>query len=98
MNYKYNHIIKSVVSKLGDGYVNKYHARVVGAKCAVGWMEVGYKAGLLIDVFNMEDTPYRNWYYTSPVESVETNGDGDLVIETMNSTYVLTPIKDGDAA
>lgn len=96
MDYKYDHIIKSVTSKRED-YINRYHTKITGAKCAVGLMEIGYKGGLLIDIFNMEDTPYRHWYYTSPVESVGSNGDGDLVIETMNSTYILTPIKGGDS-
>ena len=89
---KYDYIIKSVTSKRGEGYVNKYHAMITGAKCTPGLMEVGYKGYLLIDVFNTEAVTSHNWYYTSPVESIENNEAGDLVIETLYSTYVLSKI------
>lgn len=96
MDRKYDYVIKSVVSKKEGGYVNKYHAQVLGAKCAIGLLEAGCKGALLIDVFNTDGEPNNRWLYTSPVESVVTNEDGELVIETMNSTYSLTPIKGGD--
>lgn len=97
MNQKrYDYTIKSVVSKREDGYVNKYHAQVTGAKCALGMMEVGWRGALLIDIFNTEEVDWNHWFYTSPVESMITNEAGELVIETMNSTYTLVPIKDGD--
>ena len=96
MDRKYDYIIKSVVSKREEGYVNKYHAQVLGAKCAIGLLEVGYKCGLVVDVFNTDGEPWNKWLYTSPVESVKTNENGEMIIETMNSTYVLAPIKGGD--
>ena len=96
MNQKrYDYTIKSVVSKREDGYVNKYHAQVTGAKCALGMMEVGWRGALLIDIFNTEEVDWNHWFYTSPVESMITNEAGELVIETMNSIYTLVPIKDG---
>ena len=85
---KYDYVIKSVISKREDGYVNKYHSRIVGSRCAPGLLEIGFRGSLLIEVFNPEDTHWRNWYYTSPVKSVEKNGD-KLIIETVNSTYIL---------
>lgn len=89
---KYDYIIKKVISKRHDGRVNKYHEMIIESKCTLGMIEVGYKAGLLIEVFNQKDHHRRNWYFTSPVESVSHGDDGDLVIETVNSTYVLEKI------
>lgn len=89
---KYDYTIKSITNKRPDGKINQYHERIIGAKCTPGMMEVGFKGGLLIETFNMEDTPWRQWYYTSPVESIGTNSSGDMVIETLNSTYVLSKI------
>lgn len=89
---KYDYIIKSVTSKRGDGYVNKYHSKIVGARCTPGSIEVAYRGAFLIDALNQEDTHWRNWYYTSPVEEIHYSSDGVLVIETKNSTYVLEKI------
>ena len=89
---KYDYTIKSIANKRSDGKINRYHEQILGAKCTPGMMEIGYKGGLLIETFNMEDTPWRHWYYTSLVESIEANDDDELVIETLNSTYVLSKI------
>lgn len=88
---KYDYVLKNVKSKREESYVNKYHERIVGSRCTPGVLEVGFKGAILLEVFNLEDTPWRNWYYTSPIESFQTDGE-NLVIETLNSTYVLEKI------
>lgn len=90
---KYDYVIKSITSKREDGYVNKYHELILGAKCTPGMIEVAYKGALLIDVFNTEDTHWRKWYYTSPVNSVTKGDNGSLIIDTLNSVYVLEKLE-----
>lgn len=85
---EYDYVIERIANRREDGRVNPYHRTIAGSRCAVEEAKPGSRGIFLLEVFNLEDPGYRRWYYTSLIKGVVDTGSG-LVIETMNSSYVL---------
>lgn len=96
MDHKYDYVIKKIVNRRADGKVNQYHEKIIGQRCSVFDLSLNQKASLLIERFNTEELHYNRWYYTSCVIAVGTNDEDELIIETMNSTYVLAKLKESE--
>lgn len=92
----YQYVIKSVVPSRPDSLPDGQRQWIIGERCTPDNIRVGCKCALLIERYNLEPSHYYRWYYTSLVCSHHTEPSGDLVIETLNSVYTLTPIRKED--
>ena len=93
--YTYSHVIQNIENIRKDGKVNRYHEHILGKRCNIQCgMVPGCKGAIVVEPFWFYPIP--KWFYTTIIDSFETQPDGTIVMQTQNTIYTFVPNPGGE--
>lgn len=85
---KPKYIIKSIQPRSGE--LRDVHQRMLNKKCNIFDLEIGFSA--ILEVHTDDSETWHRMVYTSIVRDFVEDNNGNLIIETKNTTYELKKI------
>jgi len=92
--FKATHTVSDVVRKQDSGH-NPWHAQVIGRQCFVILLDTGERGWLAVN-FSYDPNHFHR-FHLSEIQSIESDDNGMIHIETENTYYTLSRLKEGEA-